>query len=283
MKNLTDINTDSRLNEQLAAEAFSRQAGVFDKQYAGDTIIQYKRKRVRAHVERYLPPRAHILELNAGTGEDALYFAARGHHVHATDIAEGMQERLKQKVEQVNMGRLITTEICSFTNLSRLQYKGPYDLVFSNFAGLNCTDRLDTVLNDLPALLKPGGLVTLVILPKFCLWEILLVFKGMFRTATRRLFSSKGVRSHVEGTYFKCWYYNPRFVTKRLKKDFELVSIEGLCTLVPPSYMEHFAEKHPALYKFLAAKEDKLKGRWPWKLIGDYYIITMKKKERRSL
>ena len=278
MNNLTDISTASRINEQSAAEAFSRQASVFDELYAGDTIIQYKRKRVRAHVEQYLPAAAHILELNAGTGDDALYFASKGHHVHATDIAAGMQDRLKEKVDQAKMNDRVTTEICSFTDLAQLQNRGPYDLVFSNFAGLNCTDRLDAVLHELAPLLPSGGLITLVVLPKFCLWETLLIFKGKFKTATRRLFSGKGVLSHVEGAYFKCWYYSPRYIVRRLKKNFDLESIEGLCTLVPPSYMEQFAEKHPHAYAYLVDKENKWKRRWPWRVIGDYYIITMRKK-----
>jgi len=54
--------------------------------------------------------------------------------------------------------------------------------------------------------------------------------------------------------------------------------LEGLCTLVPPSYIENFAEKHPRLYNFLQRKENSLKSKWPWKLIGDYYIITLKKR-----
>jgi ubiquinone/menaquinone biosynthesis C-methylase UbiE len=271
-------NATSQLNEQLAAEAFSRQSGVFDKLYSEDSIIQYKRQRVRSHVEKYLPAGASILELNAGTGEDAIYFARNGHRVHATDIAAGMQEKLKEKVSQAGLDEKITTEVCSFTNLHQLTNQGPYDLIFSNFAGLNCTDKLDEVLKDLPALLKPGGLATLVILPKFCLWETMLMLKGKFRTATRRFFSSKGVSSHVEGTYFKCWYYNPRYVISKTKNDFEVVSLEGLCTLVPPSYMEHFAEKRPGLFNFLVKQEEKLKSKWPWRVMGDYYIITLKKK-----
>lgn len=270
-------NDTSQLNEQLAAEAFSSQSGVFDKLYAEDAIIQYKRKRVRQHVERYLPPGSSILELNAGTGEDAIYLAQKGHRVHATDISTGMQEKLREKVFHANLDENISSEICSFTNLQQLKNKGPFDLLFSNFAGLNCTDKLDEVLKDLPALIKPGGLATLVILPKFCLWEAMLMLKGKFKTATRRFFSSKGARSHVEGTYFKCWYYNPQYVISNTKKDFELVSLEGLCTLVPPSYMEKFAEKHSSLYNFLVKQENKLKSTWPWKSIGDYYIITLKK------
>jgi len=268
----------SHINETNAAEAFSWQSAVFDDQYSGDAIIQYKRERVRNHVLQYIPENSHILELNSGTGEDAIFFAGQGHYVHATDISQGMQEQLMWKVKGTNLNNRITNERCSYTALDELRNKGPYDLVFSNFAGLNCTDELDKVLKSLPALLKPKGIVTLVILPKFCLWETLLLFKGKFRTAFRRFFSSNGRTAHVEGHYFKCWYYNPSHITKRLADQFDVLSIEGLCTIVPPSYMEGFAEKHPYTFTFLKKWEDRLKSRWPWKNIGDYYIISLRKK-----
>ena len=193
-------------NEENAAKGFSKQAAIFDQYDAGNTIIQYKRKRVRARVEQELSPGSTILELNAGTGQDSLYFASLGHHVHATDIAPGMLEALRKKADAQPLAGKVTSELCSFTRLEELRAKGPYDLIFSNFAGLNCIDELDKVLRSFPALLKPGGRAVLVILPPFCLWESLLVFKGKFRTAFRRWFSSKGARSHVEGHYFKSWY-----------------------------------------------------------------------------
>lgn len=265
-------------NEQKAAAAFTGQAPVFDELYNADTIINYKRARVRRHVLKNLAPGASILELNCGTGEDATYFAKKGFKVHATDISAGMLYQLVQKVEKKKLQKRVSFELCSFTNLHELKKKGRYDLVFSNFAGLNCSGELDKVLASLPALLNPGGLATLVILPKFCLWETLLVFKGKFRTAFRRFFSDKGRKARVEGTYFKCWYYNPSYILKRIKNDFDLVDIEGLCTIVPPSYIEGFAEKHPSAFKFLRKWENRLKNRWPWVYIGDYYIISLRKK-----
>jgi len=150
-------------------------------------------------------------------------------------------------------------------------------LIFSNFAGLNCTDELEKVLASFNGLLNPGGVITLVILPQFCLWETLLLFKGKFRMASRRFFSKTGAKAHVEGTYFKCWYYNPSYIIKRTRNNFKVLGIEGLCTIVPPSYIESFAEKHPRAYRFLKEKEDKLKSRWPWKYFGDYYIISLRK------
>lgn len=265
-------------NEQSAATAFSRQSVLFDNLYSGNAIIQYKRERVRKHVAQYLSPGSSILELNSGTGEDACWFAQQGHTVHATDISAGMQQVLQNKVSALGLSAMVSSELISFTQLESLQQRTTYDMIFSNFAGLNCSDELEKVLNSFPPLVKNGGMVTLVILPEFCLWEFLLLFKGKFKTAFRRFFSSKGVKAHIEGEYFKCWYYNPSFIIKQLQKDFDLVAVEGLCSLVPPSYMEGFAEKHPGLFSFLKKKEDKWKRKWPWKSIGDYYIISLRKK-----
>lgn len=265
-------------NEELAQKAFSLQSAVFDDLYSTNTIIQYKRERVRRHVLPFLSFNSHILELNSGTGEDAIWFAQQGHTVHATDISAGMQDVLKNKINSLGLQQQISTECISFTNLNELTKKEEYDMIFSNFAGLNCTGELNKVLGSFFPLLKNGGTVTLVLLPKFCLWEFLLVFKGRFKTAMRRLFSKKGVTAHIEGTYFTCWYYDPSYIIDHLRGLFEVMSLEGLCTLVPPSYMEGFAEKHPKTFSFLKSKEERWKTKWPWKSIGDYYIITLKKK-----
>jgi ubiquinone/menaquinone biosynthesis C-methylase UbiE len=265
-------------NEELATLAFDRQSVSFDALYGQDTIVQYKRARVRDHVTQFLKPNSSLLELNAGTGEDAIYFATHGHHVHATDISEGMQQTLIKKMNYLGLNNNVSTELCSFNSLDSLKDKGPYDLIFSNFAGLNCTDNLEKVLQSFPKLLKPDGMVTLVLLPQFCLWETLLLLKGKFKTALRRFAADKSSPSHIEGIYFRCWYYNPSYVIHSSKKHFDVARIEGLCTIVPPSYMQGFAQKHPIMYKFLERKEDKWKAMWPWKYIGDYYIISLVKK-----
>lgn len=266
------------INEKAAERAFSKQAANFDELYSSNLIIQYKRQRVRDHVQQWLNPNSKILELNAGTGEDAIWFAQQGHYVHATDISSGMQKKLVAKVDQTEVGSRITNEVWSFTDLQNLSDKGPYDLIFSNFAGLNCTGELDKVLNSFSSLLKPSGIVTLVILPKFCLWESMMFLRGEFKTAFRRFFSSRGVRAHIEGEYFTCWYYNPSYVVKNMEDAFDILSVEGLCTVVPPSYLENFPNRRPALFNWLKVKEDKWKTRWPWKNIGDYYIISLKKR-----
>src|SRR5690242_3302882 len=201
------MNEDKHIkNEHAASEAFTRQSALFDDLYSSDTITSYKRSRVREHVMRYLNPNSHILELNAGTGEDALFFSSKGHTVHATDISEGMQNILADKVKKYRLENQVTYERCSYTELDQLTEKGPYDLILSNFAGLNCTNQLFSILDQLPALLKPGGLVTLVLLPRFCLWEFMFLSKGKFKTAFRRLIPPVTANAQVEGISFTCWY-----------------------------------------------------------------------------
>jgi ubiquinone/menaquinone biosynthesis C-methylase UbiE len=272
-----DIQTNID-NEQLVAAAFNAQSAVFDEQYSGNRIIQYKRNRVRNLLTKYLKLDSRILELNAGTGEDAIFLARQGHHVHATDISAGMQFKLKEKLTGLRLRGSVSQELCSFTALSAIKNKGPYDCIFSNFAGLNCTDQLDRVLSEFDGLLNPGGIALLVILPKFCLWETLMVFKGKFKTATRRFFSSNGRKANIDGAFFTCWYYSPGFVKRALGEKFKLLNIEGLCTLVPPSYIENFPDKYPRAYAYLCGVENHLKSHWPWKYIGDYYIISFMKK-----
>lgn len=265
-------------NTTGATLAFDRQSVVFDQLYSGNTIIRYKRERVRQHIMPNLSPGSIILELNSGTGEDAAWFAQQGHYVCATDAAPGMQEKLREKMVKLGLTDRVSTRLLSYTMLDQLEEKEKYDLVFSNFAGLNCTAELEKVLQSLFPLLKPGGQVTLVLLPEFCLWETLLLFKGKFRTAFRRFFSSAGRKAKVESIAFTCWYYAPSFVKKIMRKDYDWLSTEGLCTIVPPSYIEGFAEKHPRLYKYLVKMENRYKQHWPWRHCGDYYIISFRKK-----
>jgi len=265
-------------NEQYVAAAFSRQSGIFDESFSGNSIIQYKRRRVRDLVTAWLPANSKILELNSGTGEDAVWFAEQGHQVHATDISSGMLEVLKAKVASRGLQNKVTAECCSFTDLQTLKSKGPYDLIFSNFAGLNCTGEINRVLAQFDRLVNPSGFVILVMMPGFCLWETALLFRGKFKTAFRRVFSKKGVKARVEGIPFTCWYHQPATIAAALKNNFRLLNTEGLCSLVPPSYFENFPEKHPALYRLLKHSEDRLKAKWPWKFIGDYYILVLQKK-----
>lgn len=266
---------DIQKNEGDVSKAFSTQSVVFDAIDKENKLITWVRERVRKEVLQYLPANPDMLELNCGTGIDAVFFAQKGHRIHATDNADGMLQQLRQKVDALSLGNKLIVQKCSYNALENIQGK-QYDYIFSNFGGLNCTKDLADVLDNIDRLLKPGGRFTLVIMPKICPWEIIMMFKGMFKTAFRR-FRSNGAKAHLEGTYFQCYYYSPSFVTGRLAKNFRLTSLKGLSIVVPPPFIEQFMEKHPTLFNRLEQIENRIWDKAPFNRWCDHYMITMEK------
>lgn len=216
-----------------------------------------------------------MLELNAGTGLDAVYFAQKGIYIHATDLSEGMIKQLKKKQADLHLNSLLTIQQCSFTQLNEIEGK-TFDHIFSNFGGLNCISDLRMVTQHFDGLLNKNGMVTLVIMPRFCPWEIVSVLKGNLKTAFRR-FKKNGTPAHIEGEYFDTWYFNKKDIVKAFNNSYELISIKGLASLSPPPDRVSWVRKHALLYKLLIKSDEKLMDYFPFNRCADHLIITMKK------
>jgi len=258
------------------AEAFSRTAEKYDSFAEDHPHLTRMRNKVYAHVVRYIPRGARILELNAGTGTDAVQLAQRGYSVHATDIAPGMLNRLREKVHKLGFHERVTMEERSFLALENMQ-GAPYDAVFSDLGGLNCVPDLTPIIQQAPKILKAGGIVTWVLMPHVCLWEMAEVFRGNFSLAFRR-FSRSRVQANLEGLNFDVYYFSPRQVIKWFGDDFELLALEGLSVITPTAESKNFVKRHPRLYRVLSWLDDQLSPHSPWYGWGDFYILTMKYK-----
>ena len=260
------------------AEAFSRTAEKYDSFAIDHPHLSRMRNKVYDHVCRHLPRGSRILELNAGTGTDAVALAQRGYHVHATDLAPGMLARAHDKVEQLSLGGQITIQQCSFTELDQIQGV-PFDAVFSDLGGLNCIPNLTPVIRELPRVLKPGGLVTWVLMPPVCLWEIAEIFRGHSKLAFRRL-AQRGTRSHLEGLHFDVYYFTPRQVMTWFGDDFDCISLEGLSVVTPTAESKNLAKRFPRLYRALSWLDDRLAVQPLWREWGDFYILSMRYRPR---
>jgi len=261
-------------NEAIVAQAFSNQSFVFDELYDSNYLVNYSRKIIRNEVLRLLPGHGEILEINAGTGTDAVYFASLGYPVTATDISPRMVDNIHRKVDAGNLRHLVEVKQSSFWNLDGLDKK--YDLLYSNFGGLNCTDHLDQLLHKLMDHLKPGGKAVLVIMPVFCPWERMMLLKGDTRIAFRRK-KGKPTKAHIEGEFFNVWYYNPSYVINAIKGNARLLRLQSLSLFVPPSAYPVFNRKYPRLLALLEKLDSLLTTRWPFKNWGDYVILSLEK------
>ncbi len=265
-------------NFETVAEAFSRTAEKYDS-FAEDHPNQARmRNKVYAHVERFIPQGARILELNCGTGTDAVELARRGYQVHATDIAPGMLERLQDKVATLDLRNQITFQECSFLELDKVQ-NAPFDAIFSDLGGLNCIPDLTPVIEQIPRVLRPNGFVTWVLMPPVCLWEMAEIFRGHARLAFRR-FAKNGTRAHLEGLYFTVYYFTPEKVRRWFGDDYECLAIEGLSVITPTAESKNFAKQYSVLYRTLSRLDDRLASRKPWRGWGDFFMITMRYQPR---
>jgi len=268
----------SDLQMSQVAAAFSRKASVYDAFGQDHANLQRMREKVYAQVIRWTPVGSRILELNAGTGLDAAALVAQGYWVHATDIAPGMvaqmehkREEMARKKEVLGLDGRFTTQLCSFTELDKVT-GGPFDAIFSNFGGLNCIADLTAVTHHLPQLLRPGGVLTWVIMPPICPWELALLPKDG-RVATRRL-RRGGVLAKVEGVPFYTFYFTPGQVQKALGPAFRLLELSGLSIVTPTADNDRFARRYPRLFRWLVRLDDWL-SKWPlFNRIGDFFILT---------
>lgn len=252
---------------------FSRKAMIYDAFAYGHPNLERMRRKVRDHILRYLGPEDRMLEINAGTGEDACFFARMGFRVHATDISAAMVKRMEMKAKAKVLGSRMSVQLCDYNALERLG-AGPFDYVYSNMGGVNCTGDLERTARSTASVLSPGGRVTWVVMPKVCLWELAAGLRGDFQTAARRR-AKDGVIANVEGVKFRTWYYTPQQVTDAFGDEYHMICLEGLSVFTPPADYKEFPHKHPRLYGFLCGLDDRLSNRNPFTRWGDFFILTL--------
>ena len=255
-------------------EAFNCQSEFFDQYEEQNEILKRMRSVVRMHLLRHLNNGNRILELNAGTGLDAVFLAQKGFCVHAIDLSEGMLKKLETKINLYRLSEKLSFELLSFTELDKLREQ-TFNHIFSNFGGLNCAENLNEVTKHFNRILKPGGKITLVIMPPVSLWEIALVLKGKFKSAFRRLHKN-GTMANIEGIKFKTYYYNLGKLKQALGHNFKLVEVQGLASISPPPYADKFPKHHPKLYKLFCRIDDSISHLYPFTRCADHYIATFK-------
>ncbi|BAO75187.1 class I SAM-dependent methyltransferase [Winogradskyella sp. PG-2] len=256
---------------------FDKASVNYDNTFTFSNIGKAQRKMVYRDLNPILKQdkKLSILELNCGTGEDAIHFAQLQHNVFATDISEGMISVAKNKLYPKNL----KFSILDITTISETTFNEKFDFIFSNFGGLNClsTTQLETFFKTSAQLLNPNGKMAIVIMPKKCLWERLYFsLKGDFKNAKRRQ-TNKSIIANVEGFTVKTWYYNPEEIKNLTNTFYNIKKIKPIGLTIPPSYLENsFLSKRPFLSVF--KQIDALITGSFWAKYADHFLIELQKK-----
>jgi SAM-dependent methyltransferase len=258
---------------------FDIAATAYDSAFTNTPVGKLQRERVYSFLGPYLniPEELNILELNCGTGEDALFMEQLGHTILATDLSAEMLAQAKSKIH----GRTnISFQQLDINDLDSQTFSGPLDLVFSNFGGLNCISpaQFRYFLKSAEDKLAAGRYIIAVIMSKKCLWERLyFLLKGQPKEAYRRT-DKEPAEGLVEGKVVKTWYYAPRDIENYAKDLFSTKLVKPIGFLIPPSYLNSFFKNKKGLLVGLAWLDRKLFSGSFFSTYADHFIIVLQKK-----
>jgi len=272
------------------APAFDDLAETYDASFTTGAIGRRMRAAVQRRLDVAFHPGDHILELNCGTGEDAIYLARRGVRVLATDISPRMLDLTRKKAEAAGLSDLVDIARIAIEDLARLpaaaagQDKaeglpdGPFDGALSNFGGLNCVEDLRAVASGLASRVRPGARLLLCVMGPVVPWEwIWYVAHGQPRKALRRLRPGG-----VQWRGLTIRYPSIGALRRAFARDFVQRRVCGLGMLVPPSDAEGWAARQPRLLAALDRWERRMEAVPPVPWLSDHYLIELERVGPRS-
>ena len=90
--------------------AFDALAATYDAHFTHSRIGTLMRRAVWQRLDSCFYPGHRVLELNCGTGEDAVYLGQRGVQVLATDLSKAMLQVTRQKVARAGLTAMVQVQ-----------------------------------------------------------------------------------------------------------------------------------------------------------------------------
>jgi len=224
-------------------------------------------------------PGDQILELNCGTGENALFLVLYGISVVACDGSERMIQTARHRMQALAPDAQIQFELLRTKHLSKLRPGALFDGALANFSGMNCVADLNKAARDLASLVTMGAPVLVCLSTRFCLsetlWFLLHARVGM---AFRR--SSAIATVKVGDFAVKVHYPTLKEVRKSFSPAFLMRSCLGIGVAVPPSYLEPIFRKYPRVLGLLRLVDRGISRLPLFRTIGDHMLLHFERAER---
>jgi ubiquinone/menaquinone biosynthesis C-methylase UbiE len=225
----------------MSGKAFDAYANTYDSEFSETGIGMAQRALVWKYSAKVFQKGSSVLEVNCGTGVDAFHFATQVKSWYGTDASHRMVEVCNKKLKESPLPS-VRFDVSDATDLKNIS-PSSVDVLFSNFAGLNCLspDQLNEFAQHSTRLLNQNGKLVLVFLGKKCLWENL-YFRWKGDARFRRRERAGGVSTEIDGQSFQTWYYSPNEVLAAFPHH-KITTCKGIGFFIPPSFMiRHFPE-----------------------------------------
>jgi ubiquinone/menaquinone biosynthesis C-methylase UbiE len=260
---------------QQVIAAFDSVAEVFEASLEND-ITRRLRRKIHAAIHSLIAPGASILDLNCGIGIDAVALAQDGYTVLGVDISPKMIGQAETRAARIGT-RNARFHVASFEDLSWLGGR-TFDLVLSNFGGLNCARTLDTVAKEIARAVRTGGCFVAVVMPPVCMWEIIAgIVRLKPKLAFRRLRENVDATGFPAGT-FSVHYHPPGNLMRSFDRWFDVERRDGLSIFSPPPHATAFKRKYPRVSRWLERWDDVVARVPGFRSIGDHYMMVLRRR-----
>lgn len=262
----------SAIPHDPAAAAFDRLAGDYDALFTNSNVGRAQRCAVWQCAKAIFRPGSRLLELNCGTGEDAVHFAREGFQVTACDVSSEMIAQAREKSRQMLQTERLEFQVRSTETIADLPLSEPFAGVFSNFSGLNCVRDLQGLAITLESMVGPGAPLLLCFSTRYCLWEV--AWYLLRADVTRSFRRCSGYdETRLAGVTLPVYYPTCRKIHSCFVGGFRLVGIYGIGIAVPPSYVEAWIAKHSELLKRLESFDSYLRRIPLIRVLGDHMLL----------
>ena len=254
--------------------AFDHAAPAYDHLESLPGTIRYRKIMMSVYL-KYFHPGSHLLELNCGTGTEAVSLAHRGMTVLATDASPAMVSAAERKISATGLGPSVTVRILPFDRLQEL-HGMQFDGAYSSMGGLNCTNQLDRVSRELAPLVRPDGFFIVSTMTRFSVYESLsFLAHGKLLRVFRRMGNGQ---VNVQGFPVRTYFYSPREIVTSFSSHFQAVSIIGLNIFAPPPNSSLLYRTHPRFARGLERMDDAVSSVYPFSHAGDHSCVVFKRK-----
>ena len=267
----------SGIDATTVPSPFDAMAAGYDAGFTHSRIGTLMRSAVTRRLDARFLPGDSVLELNCGTGEDALRLARRGIDVLATDASAAMVEIAHAKATKAGLTQRLHTKQMSIESLAQLaETETQFDGILSNFGGLNCVEDLLPVALAMARILRPNHSALLCLMGPVCVWEWgWYLAHGKPRKAFRRLQPGgtpwRNLRIHYPSVRTLCRTFAPYFSCER---------VTAIGVLLPPTYAEAWVARHPRLLARLDTWERCVET-WPVMAhLADHYLVELRRTNR---
>jgi S-adenosylmethionine-dependent methyltransferase len=235
---------------------------------------QLKYRLVQSHLHQHMVPGSwRVLDAGGGNGMESIPLATQGHQVDIVDYSKEMLADAECRAMAAGVADRMALHLGSVHDVAGLFPKATFDLVLCHNV-IQYVEDVPSMLRDLAAVLKPGGLISVLSINRYSIPFRIAMPRGDLGQALVQL-DARHQTAILFDTDMTCYVASEigEMLTAAGCAVVQDYGIRCVCDY----WGDNELKADPAEFKQLEALEFALADRHPYKLLGRYFQVIGRK------